>query len=287
MAKTAFLGLGVMGYPMAGHLLRAGHKVTAYNRTTSKAEKWAKEHGGAFAATPAEAAKDADFVFTCVGNDDDLREVLTGKDGAFNKAAPETIFTDHTTVSAHVSRELYALANQRSFHFLDAPVSGGQAGAEKGALTTMIGGDAEPFSKAEPILKAYAKAIQHMGPSGSGQLTKMVNQICIIGVIQGLAEGLNFATKAGLDTTKAVAAMSKGTAGSWLMEQRSQTMVEGKFDFGFAVDLMRKDLGICFSEAKQNGASLPVTALVDQFFADLQRQGLNRMDVSSLIARLK
>ncbi len=286
MANVSFLGLGVMGYPMAGHLVRAGHKVAVYNRTTAKAEKWVKQHGGNFAVTPAEAAKAADFIFACVGNDDDLRSVTTGKDGAFHGMRPDTVFVDHTTASAEVARELYAAAKQRRVAFLDAPVSGGQAGAEKGALTVMIGGDAEIYAKAEPVIKAYAKAVQYMGAAGAGQLTKMVNQICIAGILQGLAEGVNFAMAAGLDVNKVVAAISKGGAASWQMDNRALTMAEGKFDFGFAVYLMRKDLATCLAEARRNGADLSVTELIDRFYGDIQRMGGNRFDTSSLILRL-
>ena len=287
MAKVAFIGLGIMGYPMAGHLLRAGHEVTAYNRTASKAEKWKQEHGGKAAMTPTMAAKDCDFVFACVGNDDDLRSVTVGKDGAFHGMKPDAIFIDHTTASAEAARELYAAARERGLHFLDAPVSGGQAGAEKGALTVMVGGDTAVYARAEPLMQSFGKVIQHMGPSGAGQLTKMVNQICIVGVIQALAEGVNFAKAAGLDCSKVLASISKGAAGSWQMDNRGQTMADGKFDFGFAVDLMRKDVGICLNEARRNGAAQPVTALIDQFYADLQRMGNNKLDTSSLILRLR
>jgi 3-hydroxyisobutyrate dehydrogenase len=286
MTNIAFLGLGVMGYPMAGHLQRAGHKVTVYNRTTSKAEKWAKEYEGSFGVTPAEAAKDADIVFSCVGNDNDLRSVTTGKDGAFNGMKSGAIFADHTTASADVARELYAAAKERKLHFLDAPVSGGQGGAEKGILTIMVGGDADIFAKVEHALKAYGKIVQLMGPSGSGQLTKMVNQICIVGIIQGLSEGLNFARAAGLDIPTVLSTIRGGAAGSWQLENRGSTMGEGKFNFGFAVDLMRKDLGICMAEAKRNHAPLPLTALIDQFYADIQNMGGSSFDTSSLILRL-
>lgn len=286
MANVAFLGLGVMGYPMAGHLARGGHSTTVYNRTAAKAKKWAGEYGGVTAATPALASKNADFVFACVGNDDDLRSVTTGPDGAFHGMKPGAVFVDHTTSSAHIARELCAEAERRGLGFIDAPVSGGQAGAEKGALTIMAGGDAAIFAKAEPVMRVYAKAIQHIGTAGTGQLAKMVNQICIVGVLQGLAEGLNFAKAAGLDTAKVLAAIGKGGAASWQMDNRSTTMIEGKFDFGFAVDWARKDLGICLEEAKNNGASLPVTALIDQFYGDIQRMGGGRYDTSSLILRL-
>lgn len=286
MAKVAFIGLGVMGYPMAGHLAKAGHHVAVYNRTTAKVEKWAREHGGHISPTPATASKDADFVFACVGNDDDLRSVTNAPNGAFDGMKAGAIFVDHTTASAGVARELYAAAKTKNLGFLDAPVSGGQAGAEKGALTIMVGGDVDVYEKAAPIIQVYAKGLQHMGPSGAGQLTKMVNQICIAGVLQGLAEGMNFAKAAGLDTTKVLAAIGKGGAQSWQMDNRWATMAEGKFDFGFAVDWMRKDLGICMDEAKRNGAPLPVTTLIDQFYAEVQNSGGNRLDTSSLVLRL-
>ena len=283
MAKCAFIGLGVMGYPMAGHLQKAGHSVTVYNRTTSKAEKWADEFGGNFADTPAKAAEGAEFVFCCVGNDDDLRSVITEADGALAGMASGSILIDNTTASANVARELYELAARQGVSFIDAPVSGGQAGAENGILTVMCGGDQAAFDKAAPIIDAFARSCQLLGESGSGQLTKMVNQICIAGLVQGLAEAMNFGNKAGLDMTKVIDVISKGAAGSWQMENRGQTMVDGKFDFGFAVDWMRKDLGICLDEAGRNGARLPVTALVDQFYAQVQGRGGNRWDTSSLI----
>lgn len=283
MAKCAFIGLGVMGYPMAGHLQKSGHSVTVYNRTTAKAEKWAAEFGGTFAATPAKAAKDAEFVFCCVGNDDDLRSVITGPDGALAGMSAETILVDHTTASANVARELYQLAARQDVSMIDAPVSGGQAGAENGVLTVMCGGDQTAFDKAAPVIDAFARSCKLMGETGSGQLTKMVNQICIAGLVQGLSEAMNFGNKAGLDMTKVIDVISKGAAGSWQMENRGQTMVDGKFDFGFAVDWMRKDLGICLDEAGRNGARLPVTALVDQFYAQVQGRGGNRWDTSSLI----
>jgi 3-hydroxyisobutyrate dehydrogenase-like beta-hydroxyacid dehydrogenase len=286
MANVAFIGLGVMGYPMAGHLATAGHSVTVYNRSAKKAETWVNQYGGKLALSPATAAKSADFVFACVGDDDDLRAVTSKKDGAFEGMARGSIFVDHTTASANVARELTEVALHRGLHFLDAPVSGGQAGAEKGALTIMVGGDATIYAKTEPVLQSYGKLIQHLGPSGSGQLTKMVNQICIVGTIQALSEGLNFAKIAGLDVKKVLASITKGAAGSWQMEHRGQTMADGKFDFGFAVDLMRKDIGICLKEAKSNGASLPVTAMIDQFYSDLQAMGHSRSDTSSLILRL-
>ncbi len=287
MAKVAFLGLGVMGYPMAGHLkTKGGHEVTVYNRTTAKAEKWAAQFGGKFAKTPAEAAKGQDFVMACVGNDNDLREVTLGKDGAFAGMGKGTIFVDHTTASAEIARELYAAAKKAGFDFIDAPVSGGQAGAENGALTVMCGGDEPVFDKAKPVIDAYARACNLMGAPGSGQLAKMCNQICIAGVVQGLAEAIHFAQKADLDIEKLIATISKGAAQSWQMENRYKTMAAGKFDFGFAVDWMRKDLSICIAEARKNGAHLPVTALVDQFYSEVQKMGGQRWDTSSLLARL-
>jgi 3-hydroxyisobutyrate dehydrogenase len=288
MAKVAFIGLGVMGYPMAGHLkARGGHDVTVYNRTAAKAEQWAAAFGGRTAATPAEAAKGQDFVFACVGNDDDLRSVTTGENGAFETMAPGSIFIDNTTASAAVARELYAAAAAKGAHFIDAPVSGGQAGAENGVLTVMCGGDAGAFDKARPVIDAYARMVGLMGPAGAGQLTKMINQICIAGLVQGLAEGIHFGKKAGLDIEKVIEVISKGAAGSWQMENRHKTMNEGKYDFGFAVDWMRKDLDIVLAEARRNGAKLPVTALVDQFYGDIQALGGNRWDTSSLLARLE
>ncbi len=286
MAKVAFLGLGVMGYPMAGHLAKAGHNVTVYNRTFSKAEAWAAEHGGRAARTPAAAAAGNDFVMCCVGDDPDLRSVTLGEDGAIAAMEAGATFVDHTTASALVARELAAEAGSKGIAFIDAPVSGGQAGAENGALTVMCGGQEAPYAKAEPIIMAYAKACRLMGPAGSGQLTKMVNQICIAGLVQGLAEGLNFAQKAGLDGEAVVDVISKGAAGSWQMENRYETMLAGEFDHGFAVDWMRKDLRICLTEAQQNGARLPVTALVDQFYGEVQDMGGARWDTSSLIRRL-
>ncbi|WP_281405318.1 NAD(P)-dependent oxidoreductase [Rhizobium sp. FKL33] len=288
MAKAAFIGLGVMGYPMAGHLkVKGGHEVTVYNRTTAKAEKWAAQFSGAFAPTPAEAARDADFVFTCVGNDDDLRSVTTAPDGCLSSMKPGAILIDNTTASAEVARELEAAAEARGAFFIDAPVSGGQAGAENGVLTVMCGGRPDVFERAKPVIDAYARMVGLMGPAGSGQLAKMVNQICIAGLVQGLAEGIHFAKKAGLDVENLVSVISKGAAGSWQMENRHKTMNEGKFDFGFAIDWMRKDLGICLNEARRNGAKLPVTALVDQFYGDVQAMGGNRWDTSSLLARLE
>ncbi|WEX86892.1 NAD(P)-dependent oxidoreductase [Sinorhizobium garamanticum] len=288
MAKVAFIGLGVMGYPMAGHLkVRGGHELTVYNRTAEKAQKWATEFGGRTAATPAEAADGQDFVFTCVGNDDDLRAVTIGKDGAFETIEPGAVFIDNTTASAEVARELYTAARAKNAHFIDAPVSGGQAGAENGVLTVMCGGDEDVFDRAKPVIDAYARMVGLMGPAGAGQLTKMINQICIAGLVQGLAEGIHFGKKAGLDIEKVIDVISKGAAGSWQMENRHKTMNAGKYDFGFAVDWMRKDLDIVLAEARRNGAKLPVTALVDQFYADIQALGGNRWDTSSLLARLE
>ena len=286
MAKLAFLGLGVMGFPMAGHLAAKGHDLTVYNRTAAKAQDWVKKYQGHTAATPAQAAQGAEIVFACVGNDDDLRAVTLGPDGAFATMSKGAIFVDHTTASADVARELHAKAAALGISFIDAPVSGGQAGAENGVLTVMCGGDAAPYAKAEPVIAAFARACRLMGSSGAGQLTKMVNQICIAGLVEGLAEGLHFAQKAGLDPLAVVDVISKGAAQSWQMENRSATMVADKFDFGFAVDWMRKDLGICLAEARRNGAHLPVTALVDQFYSEVQKMGGGRFDTSSLIKRL-
>jgi 3-hydroxyisobutyrate dehydrogenase len=288
MAKVAFVGLGVMGYPMAGHLkTKGGHEVTVYNRTAAKAEKWIAQHGGNSAPTPRQAAEGQNFVMTCVGNDHNLREVMLGKDGVFAGTAKGAIVVDHTTASAEIARELYAEARRRGFDFIDAPVSGGQAGAENGVLTVMCGGETPVFARAEKLIAAYARACNLLGASGSGQLAKMVNQICIAGAVQGLAEGLHFAMKAGLDIDKLIATISKGAAQSWQMENRYKTMVAGKFDFGFAVDWMRKDLGICLAEARRNGAHLPVSALVDQFYSQVQEMGGKRWDTSSLIALLQ
>jgi len=288
MAKVAFLGLGVMGYPMAAHLKhKGGHDLTVYNRTAAKAEKWVAEHGGKSAPTPKAAAEGQDFVFCCVGNDDDLRQVTLGEDGAFKAMKAGSIFIDNTTASAEVARELDAAAKKGGFGFLDAPVSGGQAGAENGVLTVMVGGEQASFDKARPVIDAYARMVGLMGPAGSGQLTKMINQICIAGVVQGLAEGIHFGKKAGLDIGKVVEVISKGAAGSWQMENRYKTMNEGKYDFGFAIDWMRKDLGICLAEANRNGAKLPLTALVDQFYKDVQDMGGRRWDTSALLARLE
>jgi 3-hydroxyisobutyrate dehydrogenase len=288
MAKVAFIGLGVMGYPMAGHLAgRGGHDVTVYNRTSSKAVKWVGEHGGASAATPALAAQGAEIVFVCVGNDDDLRAVTIGSDGALSAMAAGSVLVDNTTASADVARELQAAAAEKGIGFLDAPVSGGQAGAENGALTVMVGGDQATYDRTEPVIKSYAKMVGLMGPAGSGQLTKMVNQICIAGLVQGLSEGLHFAKLAGLDVEQVVEVISKGAAQSWQMENRYKTMNAGEFDFGFAVDWMRKDLAISLAEARNNGARLPVAALVDQFYSEVQAMGGKRWDTSSLIARLE
>jgi len=287
MAKVAFIGLGVMGFPMAGHLKnKGGHEVTVYNRTAAKAEQWAKQYGGKTAPTPKAAALGQDFVMACVGNDNDLREVTLGKDGAFQGMGKGTTFVDHTTASAEIARELYDAGKKAGFNFIDAPVSGGQAGAENGVLTVMCGGDEAVFNKAKPVIDAYARACNLMGSPGSGQLAKMVNQICIAGLVQGLSEGIHFAKKAGLDIEKLIATISKGAAQSWQMENRYKTMMANKYDFGFAVDWMRKDLGICLGEARKNGASLPVTALVDQFYAEVQKMGGRRWDTSSLLARL-
>lgn len=287
MAKVSFLGLGVMGYPMAGHLSAAGHEVVVFNRTTAKAEAWAEAHGGGFAPTPREAALGADFVMACVGNDDDLRAVCLGNDGAFAGMSEGAIFVDHTTVSAKVTRELYGVAADQKIGFVDAPVSGGQAGAENGQLGVMCGGDLDAYERAEPIIEAYAKACKRLGENGAGQLTKMVNQICIAGLVQGLSEALHFAEKAGLDGKAVVEVISQGAAGSWQMSNRYATMVDDEFDHGFAVDWMRKDLGICLDTADENGASLPVTALVDQFYKDVQKMDGGRWDTSSLIKRLR
>ncbi len=280
--KLAFIGLGVMGFPMAGHLAQAGYKVTVYNRTAAKAEAWVAQHGGSSAPTPAQAARDADVVFACVGNDDDLRQVTIGDQGAFAGMKRGAIFADHTTASAQVARELYGIAKQRGFDFLDAPISGGQQGAEKGVLTIMVGGDDAVFEKTKPLMAHYGRAVTLMGPSGSGQLTKMVNQISVVGVMAGLAEGLAFAERAGLDLPRVLQVISKGAAQSWQMENRGPTMIQRKFDFGFAVDWMRKDLRIALDEARANGSQLPLAALIDQFFAQLQAQGGGRLDTSSL-----
>jgi len=288
MSKVAWIGLGVMGAPMAGHIReKGGHDLVVYNRTAAKAKQWVDQYGGASAATPAEAAKDADFVFICVGNDDDLRDVTLGSDGAFNSLKEGAIAIDNTTASASIARELYQAAKDKSAHFLDAPVSGGQAGAENGVLTVMIGGDEDAFARAEPVIGCYARAANLLGPAGSGQLTKMVNQICIVGLVQGLAEGLHFAKTSGLDIPKVIDTISKGAAQSWQMENRWETMINGEFDYGFAVDWMRKDLAICVDEARRNGASLPVTAMIEQYYSQIQRAGGNRWDSSSLITLLE
>jgi 3-hydroxyisobutyrate dehydrogenase len=284
---VAFLGLGVMGYPMAGHLAGAGHRVTVYNRTAAKAAKWVGEHGGKSAPTPAEAARGAEFVFCCVGNDDDLRSVTLGPGGAFAGMKAGATFVDHTTASAAVARELAEAAAKKSLRFVDAPVSGGNLGALNGALTVMCGGDAAAFNDARPLAMAFAKAMTLLGPAGSGQLAKMVNQIAIAGLVQGLSEAIAFGQRAGLDMKAVLEVIGKGAAQSWQMDNRGPTMIEGKFDFGFAVDWMRKDLGIALEEARRNGARLPVTALVDQFYADIQAGGGNRNDTSSLIKRLR
>jgi 3-hydroxyisobutyrate dehydrogenase len=288
MATVAFIGLGVMGYPMAGHLKsRGGHDVTVFNRSSEKAKKWAEQFGGTYAPTPKEAARARDFVFSCVGNDDDLRAVAIGENGAFHSMKKGAIFIDNTTASAEVARELDAEARKIGIHFLDAPVSGGQAGAENGTLTVMVGGEQDAFDKAKPVIESFAKMVGLMGPVGAGQLTKMINQICIAGLVQGLAEGIHFGKKAGLDIEKVIEVISKGAAGSWQMENRHKTMNAGKYDFGFAVDWMRKDLGICLAEADRNNAKLPVTALIDQFYKDVQVMGGKRWDTSSLLARLE
>jgi 3-hydroxyisobutyrate dehydrogenase len=285
--KISFIGLGVMGYPMAGHLARAGHDITVYNRTLAKAQQWQDEFGGAAAPSPAAAAAGAEFVFCCVGNDDDLRAVTVGQDGAFEGMTPGSAFVDHTTTSAEVARELHAEAKRRGFAFIDAPVSGGQAGAENGQLTVMIGGDEEAVARAAPLIDCYARMQARLGEAGSGQLAKMVNQVCIAGLVQGLAEALNFADRAGLDARAVINVISKGAAQSWQMDNRAATMIDGKFDFGFAVDWMRKDLGFVLSEARRNGAHLPVTALVDQFYSEVQALGGSRWDTSSLIVPLR
>jgi len=287
MAKLAFLGLGVMGYPMAGHLAAKGHEVTVYNRTTAKAEKWVAQHGGSWAATPAEAAAGSDMVMSCVGNDDDLRAVCLGETGAFSGMKAGALFVDHTTVSAAVTRELFAAAQEVGVSFVDAPVSGGQAGAENGQLVIMCGGDQTSYDVAEPVMNSYAKLCKRLGESGAGQLTKMVNQICIAGLVQGLSEGLHFAEKAGLDGREVIEVIGGGAAGSWQMVNRYKTMLDDHFEHGFAVDWMRKDLGICLATANETGASLPVTALVDQFYKEVQKMGGGRWDTSSLFKRLR
>ena len=285
--KVAFIGLGVMGYPMAGYLQQKGYQVTVYNRTIAKAEKWAAQYGGNFAQTPAAAAQGATLVFLCVGNDNDVRSVVYGEHGVLAGMASGSVLIDHTTASANLARELAQAAKQQGIGFLDAPVSGGQAGAENGVLTVMTGGEASDFAKAEAAIMSYSRCAKLLGPAGSGQLAKMVNQICIAGVVQGLAEALNFAQNAGLDAAAVVEVISQGAASSWQMQNRSLTMLQGKYDFGFAVDWMRKDLGIALSEARENGSHLPLTALVDQFYSEVQQMGGNRWDTSSLLARLK
>jgi 3-hydroxyisobutyrate dehydrogenase len=294
--RVAFLGLGVMGFPMAGHLARAGHRVTVYNRSAAKAQAWQAEYGGATAATPAAAAAGAQFVFACVGNDDDLRSVVLGEDrgggargaeGAFAGMAPGAVFVDHTTASAQVARELHAAARGRGLHFVDAPVSGGESGAVNGVLTVMCGGDAEPFEAMKPVAAAYSRAVTRVGGPGAGQLAKMVNQTCVVGLVQALAEGIAFGQAAGLDMKLVLEVIGKGAAQSWQMDHRGPTMIDDRFDFGFAVDWMRKDLGLVLDEARRNGARLPVTALVDQFYADVQKMGGGRWDGSSLIRRLR
>ncbi|GAA0555327.1 NAD(P)-dependent oxidoreductase [Rheinheimera aquimaris] len=286
-SKVAFIGLGVMGYPMAGYLQQKGYQVTVYNRTTAKAEKWAAQYGGSWAATPFEAAKGAELVFMCVGNDNDVRSVVYGEHGVLGAMAAGSVLIDHTTASAELARELSAAAAEKGVGFLDAPVSGGQAGAENGVLTVMIGGEQVDMAKAETAIMSFARCAKLLGPAGSGQLAKMVNQICIAGVVQGLAEALNFAQNAGLDGAAVVEVISQGAASSWQMQNRSLTMLDGKYDFGFAVDWMRKDLGIALNEARQNGSHLPLTALVDQFYSEVQQMGGGRWDTSSLLARLK
>lgn len=286
MAKVAFLGLGVMGYPMAGHLAAAGHEVTVFNRTAAKAESWVAQHGGASAATPAEAAREAEFIFACVGEDDDVRQMTIGENGAFSSMQKEAVFIDNTTASADVAREIYATATAAGLHFIDAPVSGGQAGAENGKLTVMCGGDEAAYARAEPLMACYGARVTLMGASGAGQLTKMVNQICIAGLVQGLSEALNFGQKADLDMDKVLSVISGGAAQSWQMENRGTTMVRDEFDFGFAVDWMIKDLKICLAEAANNGAELPVTATVAQFYKALSNKGFGRNDTSSLIRLL-
>jgi len=287
MAKVAFLGLGVMGYPMARHLKNKGHEVTVYNRNSAKADKWVADNSGAAAKTPREAAAGQEIVFACVGNDDDLREITIGDSGAFQAMEKGAVFVDHTTASAEVARELAALAQEAGFGFIDAPVSGGQAGAENGVLTVMCGGDEATYARVESAIMSFARSCRLLGPAGSGQLTKMVNQICIAGLVQGLAEGVHFGQKAGLDMEAVLDVISKGAAGSWQMENRGKTMVKGEFDFGFAVDWMRKDLAIVLAEARRNGSTLPVTAIVDQFYSDVQKMGGKRWDTSSLVARFQ
>lgn len=286
MAKVAFIGLGVMGFPMAGHLAKGGHEVTVYNRNPARAAAWLEQYQGKSAATAAEAARDAQFVLTCIGNDNDLYQVILEEGGVLAAMAPGSILIDHTTASAEAARTIHAAAQEKGVFFLDAPVSGGQAGAENGKLTVMVGGEPDAYASAEPVMALFARAVTHMGASGSGQLTKMVNQICIAGLVQALSEGIAFAENAGLDASLVVDVISKGAAQSWQMENRGKTMIERKFDFGFAVDLMRKDLGICLAEARRNGSDLPVTELTDRFYGEVQQAGGNRFDTSSLITRL-
>jgi 3-hydroxyisobutyrate dehydrogenase-like beta-hydroxyacid dehydrogenase len=284
---VTFIGLGVMGYPMAGHLARAGYRVTVYNRTMAKAERWCSEHGGSWAVSPAVAARDAHIVFCCVGNDEDLRAVVLGAEGAFAGMSTDAVLVDHTTASAQIAHQLHAKARGLGLHFVDAPVSGGQAGAEKGQLTVMCGGDLQPFERVQPVIQAYARAVTRIGPSGSGQLAKMVNQLCIAGLLQGLSEGIEFGRRAHLDMDLVLKVIGQGAAQSWQMDNRGGTMVHDRFDFGFAVDWMRKDLGLCLDEARRLGCSLPLAALVDQFYADIQAMGGGRWDTSSLIRRLR
>jgi 3-hydroxyisobutyrate dehydrogenase len=287
MSKISFIGLGVMGYPMAGYISKAGHDVTVYNRTKSKAEKWIKDFKGKIADTPKEAAKESEFIFSCVGNDNDLREVTLGANGLFHSAKKGAVYIDNTTASAEIARELYKEAKKKGFDFLDAPVSGGQAGAENGALTVMVGGDESSYKKAEPIIDCYSKKIKLLGPSGNGQLCKMVNQICIAGLVQGLSEAINFGLNAKLNMYDVIEVISKGAAQSWQMENRYKTMIEDKFDYGFAVDWMRKDLKIAMEEAKKNNSPLPITKIIDEFYGEVQNQGGNRWDTSSLIKRFR
>ena len=285
--KVSFIGLGVMGYPMAGHISKGGHDVTVFNRTTSKAEKWVKDYKGKLAKTPKEAAKNCDFIFTCVGNDNDLREVTLGENGLFKSAKENCVYIDNTTASAEIARELYKKAKSAGFHFLDAPVSGGQAGAENGALTVMIGGDDEAYKKAEPVIDCYSKKMKLLGPAGNGQLAKMVNQICIAGLVQGLSEAINFGLNAKLKMEDVIEVISKGAAQSWQMENRYKTMINDKFDYGFAVDWMRKDLKIAMEEAKRNNSPLPITKIIDEYYGEIQKMGGKRWDTSSLIKRFR
>ncbi len=285
--KVSFIGLGTMGYPMAGYISKAGHNVTVFNRTKSKAEKWLKTYSGKMSETPAEAAKDSDFVFTCVGNDNDLKEITFGKNGIFKSIKKGSVYIDNTTASASIAREIYSYAKKNSFGFLDAPVSGGQTGAENGTLTVMIGGDQKDYDKASPIINCYSKKMRLLGKAGSGQLSKMVNQICIAGLVQGLSEGINFGIKAGLNMEEVIEVISKGAAQSWQMENRYKTMIDNKFDFGFAVDWMRKDLKIAMKEARKNNSLLPITEIIDAYYKDVQKMGGNRWDTSSLIKRLR